>query len=99
MQAVAQASDSQRPPPFGADESPRARFKPTKLRAKFYYTMEECSRILGWTVRRTRRHLVKSGAAVKRHGVWLTTRSLLRRALPEESAELIALLDAERERN
>ncbi len=96
MQAA--ITDSERPPPpiSGVTRRP---FKPTKLRTdRLYFTMEECAEILGWDVRRTRRHLVKSGAAVKRGQHYFTTKALLRRALPEESSEFIAMLDDRRDR-
>jgi hypothetical protein len=64
--------------------------------SKIYYTMSEAAAALGWSVLRTRRRLVKWGAAVRRGGHWYTTKGLLRRALPEEAAEVIAEIEAAR---
>ena len=106
MQSPRTASDTSPPPPPAAASPPpptaqlrivRA-FKPSTLRdAQLYYSMPEAAAILGWGTRRARRWLRKNGACVQRGLHWYTTKGLLRRALPEESGEFIAMLDANRE--
>lgn len=98
MQAHA-ASDSVPPPaPIPIDRAKRRRaFKPTILRTRLYISVEECAAVLGWPVQRTRRHLRSRGALIKRGRYFYTTKGLLRRCLPEESAEFIAGLEQRRE--
>lgn len=86
------------PPPAVTPLRPARAYRMTRLRREaFYYDVSELAAALSWPVWRVRRHLKKSKALVKRGGRYYTTKSLLRRALPHESPELIAILSEKRE--
>lgn len=95
MLASTRSSDSDHPPPR-RDEPPRAArsFKPTVLRrSEFYFSSEELAYAWGVDVQRARRRLRNWGLGIKRGRHYRTTRGLILRCLPDEGAELIALLE------
>jgi hypothetical protein len=93
MHAAAPASDSERPPPPCDPQRAARPFQLTSARrAALYIDMATAAKMLGWSVIRTKRHLQRSKAAIKRGGRWYTTRSLLLRRLAEEAPEALARL-------
>ncbi|HEX2677188.1 MAG TPA: hypothetical protein VHM19_11125 [Polyangiales bacterium] len=95
MHTGSHATDSERPPAPTHNRSRASRaFKLTKLRTDgFYFSVEEFAHAFGWPVRRSKRHIRRCGIAIKRGGHWYSTRGLIRRFMPEEADELIALLE------
>lgn len=60
--------------------------------SQVWISMGDLARVLGWSTIRTKRWFRKNRAAVKRGGRWYTTRSLIRRAFPEEWEEVTSRL-------